>query len=283
MTSTVSNASLAIPANRRLRCTQSSQQAGYHGLRNVYLNETQACASANGKPFDDVAEACVSDPNEFRYFQSGGKACKWQTNIAPWTSQKAISGPNINCPASMLGLSGDRGQIIGKLNEMYPVPGGTQADIGLMWGLRALSPRGSWTNFFGTGGSGAPLPFKDPTVRKVMILLTDGKNEAPYHFEGYYGCTEGSDRGQAGKCWKATGINSLDRSSLDGLMLDACQAIRNDYGVELYTIAVDISDAAATSLLANCADDPGRSFNITSAELDKTFSAIAARELRLTK
>ncbi len=277
------NASLDIPASRRLKCTQSSQQAGYDGLRNVYLNTTQACASASGKPFNGMAEACVSDPNEFEYFQSGGQACTWQTGISPWTSQKAISGPNINCPASMLGLSGDRSQIIGKLNEMYPVPGGTQADIGLMWGLRALSPRTSWSSFFGTSGAGDPLPFKDPGVRKVMILLTDGKNEAPYHFEGYYGCTEGSDRGQAGGCWKATGVNTLDRSSLDALMLDACEAIRDDYDVELYTIAVDISDGAATSLLANCADDPARAFNITSAELDATFSAIAARELRLTK
>ena len=64
---------------------------------------------------------------------------------------------------------------------------------------------------------------------------------------------------------------------------DSCKAIREDYGIELYTIAVDISDGSAIKLLGDCADDPDRTFNITSAQLDKTFSAIAARELRLTK
>lgn len=279
----IQNAALDIPSHRLLKCTQSSNQAGYDGLRNVYLNETQLCATAYKKPLSVMSPACVSDPTEFGYFADGGKACAWQQDIFPWSSYKPVSGPNMNCPTAMLGLSGDRGQILDKLDHMYPVQGGTQADIGLMWGLRALSPRSTWASFFGTTGDQEPKPFKDTGVRKIMILLTDGKNEAPYHFEGYYGCNENSDRGAAGKCWKAKGVKSLDGGSLDGLTLDSCKAIREDYGIELYTIAVDISDSAATKLLSDCAADPDRTFNITSAQLDKTFSAIAARELRLTK
>jgi len=280
---TIQNAALDIPSNRLLKCTQSSNQAGYDGLRNVYMNETQLCATAYKKPLSVMSPACVSDPTEFGYFADGGKACAWQQDIFPWSSYKPVSGPNMNCPTAMLGLSGDRGQILDKLDHMYPVQGGTQADIGLMWGLRALSPRPTWSGFFGTTGDQEPKPFKDTGVRKIMILLTDGKNEAPYHFEGYYGCNETSDRGAAGKCWKAKGVKSLDGDSLDGLTLDSCKAIREDYEIELYTIAVDISDSAATKLLGDCAADPDRTFNITSSQLDKTFSAIAARELRLTK
>ncbi|WP_430401558.1 TadE/TadG family type IV pilus assembly protein [Hyphomonas sp.] len=279
----IQNAALDIPSHRLLKCTQSSNQAGYDGLRNVYLNETQLCATAYKKPLSVMSPACVSDPTEFGYFADGGKACGWQQDIFPWSSYKPVSGPNMNCPTAMLGLSGDRGQILDKLDHMYPVQGGTQADIGLMWGLRALSPRSTWASFFGTTGDQEPKPFKDTGVRKIMILLTDGKNEAPYHFEGYYGCNETSDRGAAGKCWKAKGVKSLDGGSLDGLTLDSCKAIREDYEIELYTIAVDISDSAATKLLSDCAADPDRTFNITSSQLDKTFSAIAARELRLTK
>ena len=279
----VQNASLVIPGHRLLKCTQNSKQAGYDGLRNVYMNETQLCATGYKKPLSVISQACVSDPTEFGYFADGGKACAWQQDIFPWSSYKPVSGPNMNCPTAMLGLSGDRGQILEKLDHMYPVQGGTQADIGLMWGLRALSPRSTWSSFFGTTGDQEPKPFKDASVRKIMILLTDGKNEAPYHFEGYYGCNESGDRGAAGKCWKAKGVKSLDGDSLDGLTLDSCKAIREDYGIELYTIAVDISDGSAIKLLGDCADDPDRPFNITSAQLDKTFSAIAARELRLTK
>lgn len=276
------NATLAIPSSYAFRCTQSSWQGGYQGQRNVYLNKSQACAAGWLEPVDEFAEACVSDPTEFEYFNKGGKACAWQQDIFPWDEIKPISGPNMNCPTAMLGLSGDRGQVIDKLDHMYPVQGGTQADIGLMWGLRALSPRSSWSNFFGATGAAKPKAFSDPTTRKVMILLTDGKNEAPYHYEGYYGCREGTDRGRAGECWRAPGVKSLKRDSLDALMLDSCEAIRGAYNVELYTIAVDVSDSKATGLLKSCAGDDSRAFNITAGELDTTFKAIAARELRLT-
>lgn len=279
---TVQNATLTFPSDHALRCAQSSWQGGYQGQRNVYLNKSQACSPGWLKPVNKFAEACVSDPTEFGYFNAGGKACPWQKGIFPWDELKPISGPNMNCPSAMLGLSGDRGQVIDKLDHMYPVQGGTQADIGLMWGLRALSPRDSWSNFFGAKGAAKPKVFKDPTVRKVMVLLTDGKNEAPYHYEGYYGCNEGNTRGRAEKCWKAPGVKSLNRASLDALMLDSCQAIRDTYDVELYTIAVDVTDSKAAGLLQSCAGDASRAFNITAGELDKTFKAIAARELRLT-
>lgn len=269
-------------SNQRLRCTQVDWQGGYKGVRNIYMDKRRDCATAFRQEYNDKVNACVSDPNEFEYFARGGKACEWQEDIFPWTSEKPISGPNINCPTAMLGLSGDRKQVIEKLDHMYPVIGGTQADIGLMWGLRAMSPRSGWTNFFGAKGDDAPKKFRDPKVRKIMILLTDGKNEAPYHFEGYYGCNEGNMRDNAGPCWKADGVSKLDRESLDALTLDACSAIRGEYGVELYTIAVDVNDNDAIDLLEDCAGDKSRSYNIRAAELDTTFKAIAARELRLT-
>ena len=64
---------------------------------------------------------------------------------------------------------------------------------------------------------------------------------------------------------------------------DACTAIRTTYGVELYTIAVDVTDPGAVTLLQDCAGDPARAFNVTSAALDDAFEAIARRELRLTE
>lgn len=279
----ISQAAISVPSGRNYRCTQDKSQFGYEGARNVYLQEDTPCASGPKSGIVGIAKACVSDPTEHKYFANGGKACAWEKDIFPWDSYKAVSGPNMNCPTAMLGLSGDRRQIMDKLDHMYPVQGGTQADIGLMWGLRALSPRPTWVNFFGHKAAQAPKSYNDPDVRKIMILLTDGKNEVPYHYEGYYGCNEGNTRWSAGPCWKAKGVKSLTRSSLDSLTLDSCEAIREDYGIELYTIAVDISDAGAIKLLGDCVNDPTRTFNITSSQLDKTFSTIAARELRLTQ
>lgn len=279
----IQKASVPVGKDRALWCGFGDSQDGVDGARNVYLPETSPCTTKSNQKPNKTIKACVSDPTEFEYFSDGGKACEWQEDIFPWDKWRPISGPNMNCPTAMLGLSGDRSQVIEKLDHMYPVQGGTQADIGLMWGLRALSPRNQWTSFFGHEGKQAPKPFNDSGVRKVMVLLTDGENEVPYDYEGYYGCTETAWRGKAGKCWRAKGPSNLNRKTLDALTLDSCKAVRETYGVEIYTIAVDVSDKDATKLLSDCAGDPERAFNITSAELRETFRSIAARELRLTR
>jgi hypothetical protein len=263
-----------------LNCNQNPQS----GTRNVHLRRTEDCTNNNRLQKTGTRQACVSDPNEFSYFAGGGAACPWQTAIFPWTQARAISGPNLNCPTAMLGLSGNRPQIMAKLDHMHPVPSGTHADVGLMWGLRMLSPRAQWASFFGNAAT-PPGAFNATTHRKVMVLLTDGENTPTTHFEGAYGCNEtgANDRANAGPCWRAGGVPTLNRTALDNLTRDACTAIRTTYGVELYTIAVDVSDPTAVALLQDCAGDPARAFNVSSAALDEAFEAIARRELRLTE
>lgn len=268
-------ASFSVPDNRVLRCTQRAER----GTGNLHLDIDRPCSTGNDQPVNQEAEACVSDPNEFEYFRNGGEACPWQRNIFPWTSRRNISGPNQNCPVAMLGLSRDRSQIIDKLDEMHPVSGGTHMDIGLMWGLRAMSPRRVWANFF---GQDTPAAYDDEQTRKVMVLLSDGENIAPGSFEGYYGCTEGDTRGAAGECWRAEGVNRLSGGALNALTADACNAIRG-YDIELYTIAVDVNNGDALDLLADCAGEDDRAFNIRASQIDEVFEAIAARELRLTQ
>lgn len=272
----VINASFQLGADRILACTQNPNGS----RRNVHIDVDRACLEGSNI---DLAEACVSDPNEFDYFRQGGDACPWQTNIFPWTSRRNISGPNQNCPVAMLGLSEDRSQVVDKLDEMHPVTGGTHMDIGLMWGLRMLSPQSEWASFFGQSEPGG---YEDAGVRKVMILLTDGQNIAPGQIEGYYGCTETENvntdsRGIADDCWRAPGVSTLSGGALDALTEDACDAITDTYGIELFTIAVDINDNRALDLLEDCAGDPARAFNIRASELETVFEAIAAQELRL--
>lgn len=272
----VINASFQLDAGRILACTQNPNG----GRRNVHIDIDRACLRGNNL---DLAEACVSDPNEFDYFRLGGEVCPWQQNIFPWTRARSISGPNQNCPVAMLGLSENRSQVVDKLDEMHPVTGGTHMDIGLMWGLRMLSPQSEWTNFF---GQAQPGDYDDAGVRKVMILLTDGQNIAPSQIEGYYGCTEienraTDSRGIADDCWRAPGVSTLSGGALDALTADACDAITETYGIELFTIAVDINDNRALDLLEDCAGDPERAFNIRASELESVFEAIASQELRL--
>ena len=267
------NAGFNIGAGRIVQCLQF----GASFTNNLHMDADRACIDTAGDTRINLVEACVSDPNEFDYFQSGGVACPWQRNIFPWTVQRLISGPNQNCPVAMLGLSQDRAQIIDKLDEMYPVTGGTHMDVGLTWGLRMLSPRREWAGFF---GHNRPTAYDDQTTRKVLVLLTDGENIAPL-VEGYYGCAFNSPRGAAGPCWQAPDVGQLSARSLNNLTQDACTQIRDEYGIEVYTIAVDITNATALDILADCAGDPERAFNISAAELETVFQSIAAQQLRL--
>lgn len=270
------SAAVSLDQGRIFRCRQRAERGG----GNLYNDADRACTNNNSSNRINLAEACVSDPNEFDYFRRGGEVCPWQRNIFPWTQAREISGPNQNCPAAMLGLSQDRGQIIDKLDEMYPVTGGTHMDIGLMWGLRMLSPRREWTDFF---GHDRPNRFDDASARKVLVLLTDGRNIAPTDFEGYYGCREGDTRAEAGECWRAPGVNQLTTASLNGLTADACEAIRDTYGIEIFTIAVDITDRDAIDVLTECAGQNDNAFNISASEINAVFDAIASSELRLTQ
>ncbi|MEO1643499.1 MAG: Tad domain-containing protein, partial [Pseudomonadota bacterium] len=192
-------------------CQQFDEQKGIKGARNAYVPETEDCTTDPKDRKTGTIKACVSDPNEFEYFASGKKACEWQKDIMPWDQFRPVSGPQFNCPTAMLGLSESPKQVTEKLDHMYPVPGGTQMDVGLMWGLRALSPRKQWVDFWGYEKGKEPLPFNNEGNRKVMILLTDGENRAPYHYEGYYGCFEDKDRWNAGPCLTSDDTPDLKR------------------------------------------------------------------------
>jgi len=53
--------------------------------------------------------------------------------------------------------------------------------------------------------------------------------------------------------------------------------------VELYTIAVDVTDYAALTVLQNCAGDSTRFYDVSSGDLDSVFEGLAAESLRLTR
>jgi hypothetical protein len=169
----------------------------------------------------------------------------------------------------MLGLSANRSQLIDTIDRLSPSPGGTHADVGLRWGLRVLSPREQWANFFRHDAPGA---FGADGVTKVMVLMTDGANEQAVNFPGYWGCSETG----APSC-----NGSPTRATLDQRMLSWCEAIRVDYNVELYTVAINVSDANAVDLLRQCAGSASRAFSVDAADLNATFQQIARETFAL--
>lgn len=231
-----------------------------NGTLNAFFASNRDCSSdltSANLTKTGVNRACLSDPNEIDYLNAGGAVCPWQTNAfepivqSVWSpAYTPISGPNLNCPAAILPLSSNRQQIFDKLNELYPVPGGSQADVGLAWALRTLSPNPFWTEFWGMGAQKKPAPF-NRGARKVAVLITDGRNEVPIDYEGYYGCTRENRQG-AGTCWRSDNVKKLDLASLNALTLSACQVMRETYGIKLYVILTNRADPKARELATLC-------------------------------
>jgi hypothetical protein len=64
-------------------------------------------------------------------------------------------------------------------------------------------------------------------------------------------------------------------------MLTWCTAIRDTYKVEIYTVAVNVTDKTAVNLLAQCAGAPARAFSVDASQLSTTFDEIARAAMAL--
>lgn len=204
------------------------------------------------------------------------------------------------CPSPMLGLSADRKQVKQALEKMA-ADGNTYQNLGLTWAMRMLSPESYWVNLFKHTGANRPKAYDPSKTRKVIILLTDGENVVSNNSDQYYGCTQNANLGRdnekdddgnyvyrsgAGGCWRVPGVERLDNTVLNNLMRDACAAARGStYRIELYTIAVDVRNTSAISLLDECAGGPNspRLQNIKADQIDAVLLAIAKETLRITK
>jgi len=136
--------------------------------------------------------------------------------------------------------------------------GRTDGHIGLMWGLKALSPdlRGR------LGGTypDRPLDLNEKTV-KVLVLMSDG-NLNP------------ADVPDA-----VTAFNDATAT-----FEDMCDDARND-GILVFTIGFQIaSGSAADTLLSACATSVSQYYFVESTDLNTAFSSIATsiRKLRIT-
>lgn len=231
-----------------------------NGTLNAFQPTNQDCSAdliSNRPVKTGVNSACLSDPNEIDYLTAGGQICPWRTNgfgsveRSIWgQAYRPIAGPNLNCPAAILPLSSNRRQIIDKLNELYPVRGGSQSDIGLTWALRTLSPSSYWTRFWGLGDQQRAAAF-GPVARKIAVLITDGRNDTPIDYEGYYGCMRESRRG-SGACWRSDNVANLNLASLNALTLAACQTMRETYGIKVYVILTNGSDPSTRRFAERC-------------------------------
>lgn len=243
----------------------------YSGLSN---NGCYTNSQLNSTTYKKTVTMCTADYNEPGNQSGAVNWCSWISKME-WKnygggSIPTTAGPNENCPAPMLGLSGNRKQVIDTINRMSP-NGSTHQDVGLRWGLRTLSPNNSWPSFFGLKSNEQPKPFKG-NVEKVLVLITDGENTVPSSQNpGYWGCSSGC-------------TSTVSDTQLDSMTLSWCSAMRNTYGIKVYTVALNLTNATAKQLLKDCVGsaNPERAFSVDAANLQDALKSIG-RELKSLK
>ncbi len=192
------------------------------------------------------------------------------------TNENLTNGPNRACPTPIVPLTTDYAKLRTNIDLMRHWNGsGTNVSEGLMWGWRVLSPEPPYTD----GKS-----FSDPTVQKVVVLLTDGENVV----YGASGTPNKSDYGSYG--FLASGrFNALDQTAaarnVDGWVQQSCTRLK-DLGVMIYTITLEANSAANTNLYGACATRQEMYFPSPSAtQLNGIFNNIAQQlvALKLTR
>ncbi len=152
-------------------------------------------------------------------------------------------GPNASCdPQPILPLTSNLASISAALRTLEkPTGWGTNTATGVMWGHRVLSPGAPYTS----GGA-----FEDPSVKKVLVIMTDGMNTAgrsgtemlsPYSAFGYavearLGTTDPHEMGK----------------QFDTHTTDACDVAKKK-NVEVYSLVFSTRASRTHKVFKECA------------------------------
>ena len=176
-------------------------------------------------------------------------------------SQGAWRKKQIGCSGmpTMLGLATDKQTIVNAINALQPQVGLTYSTLGLIWGLRMLTPE--WRSVWGHPKHPiGPGEVGYDGMLKAIILLTDGADN-----------------------WAERGI---------GVSRDKVCKKAKDAGIEVYIVAAmnsqDLADEAASlKACATQSSDPSRQYafinNTTNADLMNAFREITTQLMTLRR
>ena len=160
----------------------------------------------------------------------------------------------------MLPMTNNMDIVAATVNAMVPhsqtyIPGG------LIWGWRTLQPEAPLTEI-------AQAPSDS---QKVMIVMTDGANS--------------NSLGNPVPWSDGLFHDESDVVAANTLTSELCEDIKND-DVEIYTIALEVIDAATVTMMKNCATSVSHFYDVSNASgLSKVFEDISTElaDLRLSK
>ncbi len=192
-------------------------------------------------------------------------------------------GPNRACPDEVLPLTNDRQAVLNKIASLnYWNGAGTIVSEGFMWAWRTLSPNKPYAT---------ALPYT-PNNQKVLVLMSDGKNELAENARDSSNSLDGSP---IYSDYTAYGYLRYGRfqsenfsgavNFLDSRLQTAC-ANAKAKGVTVYTVLFREASQQAVDQMRQCASQPGYAFTaVNGADLAAAFGAIGSQisKLRLVR
>lgn len=167
--------------------------------------------------------------------------------------------------ATVVPLTNDKDELIAKIDGLS-AKGGTAGHLGTAWAWYTLSP--NWSHVW-SGKSDDAAPYsdvKDKTLRKIAVLMSDGKFNRAFSVEGYMP--------------KSHGYSGAANGTSEEQALALCNGMKAK-GIEVYTIGFEVN-SSAEQLLRDCATSSSHMFLANSGyELMKIFKGIGERSLSL--
>ncbi len=174
-----------------------------------------------------------------------------------------------HCPESneqSFFLSNNRNALSRRVDRL-DAGGNTGLDVATAWGARALDP--VWRGNLGGDFPDRPAAYDKEDTIKVLVVMTDGAATAQYR------------RVRRDGDWETEELYSAATARAN--MAAACDEAERK-GVQIYTIAFQLSGQTNRDLMRNCASDPDNYYQIENTDIGAAFAAIAAdiNRLRLT-
>lgn len=155
---------------------------------------------------------------------------------------------NVSCSSELQPLTNDKSLLTSKIQAMVAKQE-TYIPSGLAWGWRVLSKIKPFSE-----GLDKNATTNGRRVRKMLVLMSDGANT---------------------KSPKYPDHTATQVSEADSLTVELCSNIKAD-GIEIFTVAFDITDSSVIEKMRGCASDLSNFFQTaTGVELEQAFQTIA--------
>lgn len=186
-----------------------------------------------------------------------------------------LYGPNAGCELQPITpLTTSQATLTSAIGAMT-LSGDTNIPLGLVWGWHALSP-------FGPLVKGAD--YTDQTVRKFVVLMTDGQNQVGNPLSDNASFYSGTSYIWANRIGTVSSDLGARTRALDARLSTLCANMKAA-GIQIFTVRVEVTDGTS-DLLRTCATSPSMFFDVAdSADLTAAFKSIGAQisELRISR